>query len=151
MNLRPKDVLSYQGRDFIVEGLLTFRLDAEKGAKKLVLARAADGDEVRWVEPLTDDLDDRILWMSQVQDLEIASPPPSTIHYKKQSYMLRLTGKTLVDVTGKVPDRLTGACELWRYRAAGDLFLQIEKWSDGLIVLAGESVHKNMIEVLPGT
>jgi hypothetical protein len=56
-----------------------------------------------------------------------------------------------VSLEGRLPGRTPGACEVWRYRASGDLFLQIEKWPDGLVFLAGESVHKGMLEVLPGS
>ena len=42
--------------------------------------------------------------------------------------MPRLSGTATVTVEGSVSDRAAGSCELWRYRAAGDVFLQIEKW-----------------------
>ena len=64
--------------------------------------------------------------------------------------MPRLSGTATVDVEGSVPDRAAGSCELWRYRAAGDVFLQIEKWPDKTVTLAGESVHKDMVAGLPG-
>ncbi len=147
MKLRLRDVISYQGKDFVAEGLLTYRL----GTKTLTLARAVDGDTVRWIEPLTDDMDDRILMLGEVKDLELATPPPGTIFYKGATYVPKLSGATTVQIAGKVPDRLAGPCEIWRYRAAGDSFLQIEKWSDKQVVLAGESVHQSMIDVLPGT
>ncbi len=147
MKLRLRDVISHQGRDYVIDGLLTYRL----GPKVLPLARATDGPGVVWIEPLLDDLDDRILVLRQVADLAVIAPPPATIQYKGASYVPRLSGTATVEMTGNVPDRTPGPCDVWRYRAAGDLFLQIEKWPDRLIVLAGESVHKAMIDILPGT
>jgi hypothetical protein len=145
MKLRPRDVISYQGQDFVVEGILGYKLSG----KTYPLARAVDGDEVRWIEPLMDDLDDRVLLFREVKDLRVATPPPPTIAYKGASYVPRLSGTATVDVDGSVPDRAAGSCDVWRYRAAGDLFLQIEKWSGKTVTLAGESIHKDMVQVFP--
>jgi hypothetical protein len=145
--IRPRDVLSYLGRDYLVEGVLTYRLDG----KAYPLARAVDGDVVLWVEPLTDDLDDRLILLTEVRDLEIMTPPPSSIVYRKSTFVPRFSGKATVEVAGQVPGHTGGAVELWRYRAAGDLYLQIEARASGPFVLHGESVHKGMIDVLPGT
>ena len=150
MKLRPRDIISYQGRDFVVDGVLTYKL----GGKVYPLARAADGDQiddVRWVEPLMDATDDRLLFFQEVRDLRVATPPPPTIAYKGASYVPRLSGQATVEIEGAVPDRTAGTCEVWRYRAAGDLFLQIEKWSGKTITLAGESVHKDMVQIFPGS
>jgi hypothetical protein len=146
MKLRPQDVISYQGQDFVVEGILSYKL----GGKTYPLARAVDGDEVRWVEPLMDDLDDRMLLFQEVRDLRVATPPPPTIAYKGASFVPRLSGTATVDIEGSVPDRTAGSCDVWRYRAAGDLFLQIEKWSGKTVTLSGESIHKDMLQVYPG-
>jgi hypothetical protein len=145
MKLRLRDILSYQGKDYVVEGLLTYRL----GGKVLRLARVVDGNTVRWVEPLQDDSDDRLLIFDETRDLDLSTPPPSTISYQGKSYLPKLSGQATVEIAGKVPDRLAGTCEVWRYRAAGDVFLQIERWPDRTITLAGESVHKDMVDVLP--
>jgi hypothetical protein len=145
MKLRLRDIVSYQGRDYVTEGLLTYRL----GGKVYRLARVVDGDTVLWVEPLTDDSDDRLLILQEVPGLPLSTPPPSSISYQAQSYLPKLSGPATVEVGGKVPDRLAGSCEVWRYRAAGDLFLQIERWADRTVTLAGESVHKDMVDILP--
>jgi hypothetical protein len=142
---RLRDVFSHQGRDFLVEGLLTYKL----GARTLKLARVVDGDDVRFVEPLTDDADDRLLVLAEVTDLRVGTPPPATISYKGGSYVPRLSGSATVTIDGAVTGRTGGSCELWRYRAAGDLFLQIERWASGTVFLAGESVHKDMVDFLP--
>jgi hypothetical protein len=104
---------------------------------------------VRWVEPLTDDADDRILILDEVPGLDLSTPPPSTIVYQSKSYLPKLSGGAVVEVAGKVPDRLAGGCEVWRYRAAGDIYLQIERWADRTVTLVGESIHKDMIDILP--
>jgi hypothetical protein len=145
MKLRPRDIISYQGKDHVVEGILTYKL----GGKTYRLARAVDGPAVLWVEPLMNDADDRLILFHEVKDLPVGTPPPSTISYKGQSYLPRHAGVATVDVDGVVSDREAGNCELWRYRGAGDIFLQIEAWPAGTVVLAGESVHKDMVEIYP--
>lgn len=147
MKLRLRDIISYQGKDYVVEGLLTYKLSG----KTYRLARVVDGATVRWIEPLMDDMDDRILWLEEVRDLDMATPPPSTISYRGKSYVPRLSGQATVEIAGKIADRFAGTCDVWRYRAAGDLFVQIERWADRVVALAGESVHKDMIDVLPGS
>src|SRR3569623_1349227 len=92
--INPRDILSYLGRDYVVEGVLSYQLPGHS----FRLARAVDGDVVLWVELLATE----------------------------------------------------AAIDVWRYRAAGDLHLQIEHGPNGHVVLYGESVHKGMIDVLPG-
>ena len=145
MKLRLRDIVSYQGKDFVVEGLLTYRV----GGKSHRLARMVDGQTVRWLEPLAHDLDDRVLLFEEITGLDVGTPPPSTVVYQGSSYLPRFDGAATVEVSGRVPDRVGASCDVWRYRAAGDHFLQIERWSDRTVILAGQSVHKDMIEVLP--
>ncbi|MDZ4694124.1 MAG: DUF4178 domain-containing protein [Deltaproteobacteria bacterium] len=147
MKLSLRDIVSHQGRDYTVEGVLTYKL----GGKTYPLGRIVDGNDVVYFEPLMDDLDDRVLMLREVTDLQIAPPPPDSVSYNGQSFVRRLSGTATVSITGKCPGRDAGACEVWRFRAAGDLFLQVEKWPDKVVALAGESIHKGMIDVLPAT
>ncbi|MES1172592.1 MAG: DUF4178 domain-containing protein [Bacteroidota bacterium] len=146
--LRPRDVVSYLGRDYVVEGIVTYKL----GGKTYPLARAIDGDVVIWIEPLTDDLDDRVLILSAVTDLDISTPPPQSISYRQNAFVPRWSGLATVEIAGQVPGQSPGPREVWRYRAAGDVFLQIEARSatSDTLVLHGESVNKGMIDILPG-
>jgi hypothetical protein len=145
VKLHLKDVVSYLGSDYLVEGLVSYRV----AERKLVLARLVDRDRVLWMEPLLADMDDRVLFLEEVQGLDINTPPPRNILYKDRSYLPTFAGAAEVVVSGRTPGRTSGTCELWRYRAAGDFFLQIEAWPDGLVVLAGPSAHRGMLEVLP--
>lgn len=144
--LQAGDVLSYLGRDYIIEGSASYKL----AGKVYRLVRVVDGDAVLWVEPLMDDLDDRLLVFSEVTDLDITTPPPSNISYRGSTFVPRLSGRATVEVSGKLPGFAAGSWDVWRYRAAGDLFVQVEARPSGTKVLYGESVHKGMIDVLPG-
>lgn len=149
MKLNPRDTVSYQGKDYVVQGVMTYHLAPGGPAKTYTLARTACGQDVLWIEPLTGDLDDRILALREVSDLAVGAPPPGSVLYKGSTYLPRLTGKATVEIAGKVADRITGSCDVWRYRAAGDLFLQIENWNGRLVILAGESVSATMIAITP--
>lgn len=146
MKLRPRDVISYEGHDHLVEGVLNYKLS---GAQLHHLARAVDGAAVLWVEPLSTDADDRLLIFREIGDLGLGAPPPPTISYQGSSYVPRSSGTATVAIDGVVADRAAGTCEVWRYRAAGDVFLQIERWPHKTVTLAGESVHRSMIDILP--
>lgn len=144
--LQAGDVLSHLGRDYIIEGTASYKL----AGKVYRLVRVVDGDAVLWVEPLMDEIDDRLLVFSEVTDLDITTPPPSNISYRGNTFVPRFSGRATVEVSGKLAGFPTGSWDVWRYRAAGDLFLQVEARPSGTAVLYGESVHKGMIDVLPG-
>ena len=146
MKIQVNDVVSYAGRDYIVEGLVSY----ESGGDSWQLARAVDGATVLWVEPPHVDTEERLLVLREIRDLEMSVPPPESISYHDLTYVRRLTGRATVELAGQVPDRSGGSVQLWRYRAAGDLFLQIEEGGGRVFMLAGESVHRGMIDVLPG-
>ena len=88
--------------------------------------------------------------LREVRDLEIAVPPPESISYHDLIYVQRLSGRATSRDRRAVPERAAGSVDLWRYRAAGDLYLQIEEGGGRVFMLAGESVHRGMIDVLPG-
>src|SRR3954467_7716942 len=102
--LKPRDVLSYLGRDYVVEGVLTYRL----GGKVHPVARAVDGEVVLWVEPPVEDLDDRVLLFTAGRDPEIVTPPPQSISYRKSAFLPKWSGRAAVEVTGSVPGRHAG-------------------------------------------
>jgi hypothetical protein len=149
MKIHVKDIISFAGRDYVVEGAASYHLNG----KTFVFARAVDGDAEFWIESPRDDtgeaVGDRLLVLREVRDLELDVPPPESISYHDLTYIRRLAGRANVEVTGEVGERPTGATEIWRYRAAGDLYLQIEQAGGRVLMLAGESVHRGMLDVLP--
>jgi|GEM_PF-1581243 hypothetical protein len=147
MDLHPRDCVDYQGVAYRVEGILSYRLDA----RVLRLACLAGDNETRYLELPGSDMADRVLMLSEIGALDITTPPPATIYHRGESFLLRFSGAASVTIAGGVPDRQPGTCTLWRYRAAGDRYLHIEAWPQGVITLDGASVHRSMIEVRPAT
>jgi hypothetical protein len=146
MRIQLRDVISFAGRDAIVEGVVTYHL----AGKTWSLARAVDGDVVMWVEAPREESQDRQLVLHEIRDLEVTVPPPESIVYHKLSYVQRLAVRATVEIAGDVPERAAGTAEIWRYRGAGDLYVQIEDTGGRVLMLAGESVHRGMIDILPG-
>src|SRR4029079_8624839 len=101
MRIHPKDVVSYAGRDYIVEGTATYHL----GGKTFMLARAVDGEMVFWIEALRDEADDRLLVLREIRDLEIAVPPPESISYHDLIYVQRLSGPAQVEIDARGSER----------------------------------------------
>jgi hypothetical protein len=145
MKLAPGDIVAYEAVDHRIEGLLDYALPN----RTLRLASLVADGRRRFVEPVV--IADRVLVLSEIQPLDIDSPPPATIYYRSESYLLKLSGLATVSIVGQVTGRKPGTCQLWRFAAAGGQFLQIEAWEDGLRMLAGTSVHQGMLEVRPAT
>lgn len=145
MKLHLKDIVSYAGTDYLVEGLLIYHV----GRRKRVLARLVNGERTLWMEPVSDDLHERVLFLEEVHDFDMTTPPPANILFKGRTYLRVLAGRAEVATSGKTPGRVSGTCEVWRYRAAGDTFIQIEAWPAGPVVLAGPSAHQGMLQILP--
>jgi len=116
------------------------------------MARSVDGERTAWVEFPADEAGppaERLLVLHEVHDLDLAMPPPDSIDYHQLSYVQRLAARAVIEIDGVVPDHAAGALQVWRYRAAGDRYLQIEEGNGRLFVLAGESTPRGMIEHLP--
>jgi len=147
MKLSLGDRVGYQGIDYQVEAMLTYAL----ADRVLCLARMVGPGQVRFLEPTTSDPVDRVLVLAEIDGLDITTPPPATIYHHGESYLLKVSGAAEVRGVGGGPGPMPGTCTLWRYRAAGGRFLQIEEWPGQVRMLAGASVHVGMLEIRPAT
>ncbi|HEY5282063.1 MAG TPA: DUF4178 domain-containing protein [Polyangia bacterium] len=143
MKLHVDDKVGYQGIDYRVDDILTYTL-ADRGLR---LARLVGAGTVRFLEPATDGSADRALVLAEIAKLDITTPPPDTLYHRGESYLLKISGAATVTNAGGD----TRTCKLWRYRAAGDQFLQIEQWPEKVRMFAGASVHVDMLEIRPAT
>ena len=135
--------MAHQGVDFRIEDMLGYCLPD----RAFRLAQLAGGGKVRYLEIPASELADRVLLLDEIAVLDITPPPPATIYHAGESFLLQLSGLASTVAT----DGKTGTCKLWRYRAAGGRFLQIEAWPDRVRMLEGASVHRSMIDIRPAT
>ena len=143
MKLHVNDRVGYQGVDHRVDDILTYAL----ADRSFHLARLEAASDVRFLETPTSDADGRVVVLAEIEKLDITTPPPATIYHRSESYLLRVSGAaTVTTASGE-----TRTCTLWRYRAAGDQFLQIEQWPEKVRMFAGASVHVDMLEIRPAT
>ncbi|HEY6476547.1 MAG TPA: DUF4178 domain-containing protein [Polyangia bacterium] len=148
MPIHIRDVLSFHGRDYLVEGTVVYHL----GGKTTELARAVDGSTVIWVESpdgVAGGAAERLMVLREIRDLDLEVPPPECIDYHRHSYVQRLAMRAAIEIEGVVPEHTTGPVQVWRYRAAGDLHLQIEEGSGRVFMMAGEAVPRGIIDHLP--
>jgi hypothetical protein len=147
VKLHPGDIIGYQGRAFAALGILDYQL----AGHRLCLACLSASDQIRYLDLAGGGLADRLLLLAEIPVLDITTPPPATIYHGGESFLLKLSGAAEVAITGSIPGRTPGACTLWRYRAAGDRWLQIEAWPDAIRMLEGATVHRSMLEIRPAT
>jgi hypothetical protein len=139
------DFVAYQAVDHRVLGTLDYALPD----RTLRLVSIVAQGQRHFVDPVV--VADRVLVLSEIEPLDIDTPPPATIYHRGESYLLKLSGEATVTVTGQVAGWSSGGCSLWRYRAAGGQFLQIERCQGQIRMLAGTAIHQGMLEVRPAT
>jgi hypothetical protein len=150
MRLALNDIIAFQGVDLLVDGIIVYLLGPSPEVVRLHVARLIGGGETRFLQMPTSAASERALMLSAIDNLDVTTPPPATIYHRHESYLLKLAGSAEIEATGAA-SALRGPCTLWRYRAAHDQYLQIEKWPDRMRTLAGPSVHVDMLEVRPAT
>jgi hypothetical protein len=143
MRLQARDIVAHQGVDYRVEEVEHFHV----GGRGWSRARLAGGGRVRYLELTGDDPAERVILLDEIPALDIDAPPPATIYHRGESFLREVAGTATV----RGPGDGTGACQLWRYRAAGGRVLQIEVWPGRRRVLEGAAIREGMIEVRPAT
>ncbi len=157
--LRVGDIVQYDHRDFLVEGVV----DYDEDGHKWVGARMIDGADVFWLvvgmERIASKTSIRLLDIDR--DLDINGYPPEVLLAGGKRYTLdkrgSASGRFHGDV-GELPkDRGKGAgktverCRWWRYEGTGEDTLLIEQWAGEYRVLRGERLIDGMIEMIPGS
>ncbi len=126
MPIHIRDVLSFHGRDYWSKGrpLPPGRQDLAAGARR----RRRDGAVGRAARRRRGRPADRLMVLHEVRDLEMAVPPPRVHRLSPAAATCSgwRRGRP-IEVDGVVPEHTTGPLQVWRYRAAGDLYLQIEE------------------------
>ena len=147
-SLRPGDVVTHLGVDYIVEGAITLDDDG----KVTRLYRIADAGRVRWLavrpgvdEPLVLDV------VSGLVESPAAQATPEHLTHQGAPYRLAARAMARVGQTGQVGSIPT-ADRAWvcEYAGAGARRILALGWGERTDTFAGEPIARHMLEILPG-
>lgn len=157
-DLRVDDVLTMDGKDFLVEGLISYDEDGHKW----IAGRVVDAGDVKWLVIGLERASATSTRMLQQDDsTPITGYPPEAIVIGETRYVLdkrgaatcRLDGD-LGGLAGLKKDRPAGhveRCRWWLYGAPGDDTLLVEQWGSDYRVLRGKKIVEGTIELIPGS
>lgn len=145
LGLRPRDVVSYEGTDYVVESRFEYtsngftwydyRLyDAGTDSQLWLSAEDDDGLELAIYRPIED-------W-----------EPPASIgrgfNYDNVPYRVQEHGQALVEITG--PQDKRTSVEYWDLSAAGGRkLISVERWGDEIEASLGEPIKEYELKLYP--
>lgn len=153
-DLRPGDVLTMDGSDFIVDGVISYDEEGHRWSA----GKVSDGGDARWLVVGLErggSLTARLL--DEVTDMEISGMPPELLVTAETRYTLARRGTATAQISGQVGMRLRGEagtverCRWWLYETPGADTLLVEQWGDTFRVLRGQKLNPDLIDLLPGS
>jgi hypothetical protein len=153
-DLRPGDVLTMDGSDFIVDGVIAY----DEEGHRWNAGKVSDGGAARWLVVGLErggSLTARLL--TEVTDMEITGMPPEVLVTSETRYALAQRGTATAQISGQVGIRLRGEagtverCRWWLYETPGADTLLVEQWADTYRVLRGQKLNPDLIDLLPGS
>jgi hypothetical protein len=152
-NLRVGDVLTLDGRDFLVEGTIGYDEDGHRWTG----ARVVDGSDQRWIIVGIERVGaSPVRLLTYDTENEVTGYPPETIVIGEQRYALDKRGTATCKLAGDVgtlgagPDKVA-RCRWWLYNGAGDDTLVLEQWGNDFRTLRGKKVSPDTIDLIPGS
>jgi hypothetical protein len=157
-DLRVDDVLTIDGNDFLVEGMINYDEDGHRWSG----ARVADGGDVRWlVVGIERAGTGSMRLLAQDDTTQISGYPPEVLVIGDVRYALDKRGAATCSLHGDLgplgalkkdrPDGHVERARWWLYSAPGDDTLLLEQWGSDYRVLRGKKVGEGTIELIPGS
>lgn len=143
--LQIGDIVQYEGRDWVVEGRLTFDDSGYTWMEYML----QDADDLRWLSVEEDDRVE-VCWMSTVTDLEISRTPPQTITHNGITYRRTNQGTAKMKRIGTTLNKQSQICRYYDYNATNNQVLSVENWNDDLEVSVGQRINPRALTLLPG-
>ena len=156
--LRVDDVLTIDGKDFLVEGMINYDEDGHRW----IGARVVDGSDVQWLVVGIERAGTGALrLLVQDESTQISGYPPEVLVIGDVRYTLDKRGAATCALHGDLgalgalqKDRPEGHVERarwWLYSAPGDDTLLLEQWGADYRVLRGKKIGAGTIELIPGS
>ena len=157
-DLRVDDVLTIDGKDFVVEGMINYDEDGHRW----IGARVVDGGEVKWLLAGIERMGaGSVRLLTQDETTQIAGYPPEVLVIGEVRYALDKRGAATCALHGELgplgalkKDRPDGHAERvrwWLYAAPGDDTLLLEQWGSDYRVLRGKKIGEGMLELIQGS
>ncbi len=157
-DLRVDDVLTIDGKDFLVEGMIEYDEDGHRW----IGGRVVDGTDVKWLIVGIERVGTgatRLL--AQDESTPIAGYPPEALVIGDVRYVLDKRGAATCSLHGDLgplgalkkdrPDGHVERARWWLYSAPGDDTLLVEQWGSDYRVLKGKKVGEGTVELIPGS
>ncbi|HET9620740.1 MAG TPA: DUF4178 domain-containing protein [Kofleriaceae bacterium] len=155
---RVNDVLTIDGKDFLVEGLINYDEDGHRWAG----ARVVDGNDIKWlIVGLERTGTTALRLLTQDESTQIAGYPPEVLVIGEVRYALDKRGAATCALHGDLgplgavkkgrPDGHVERARWWLYAAPGDDTLLLEQWGTDYRVLRGKKVNEGTIDLIPGS
>jgi hypothetical protein len=157
-DLRVDDVLTIDGKDFLVEGMINYDEDGHRWTG----ARVVDGSDVQWLFVGIERTGAGSLrLLAQDDETQIAGYPPEVLVIGEVRYALDKRGAATCALSGDLgplgalkkdrPDGHVERARWWLYSAPGDDTLLLEQWGPDYRVLRGKKVGEGTLELIPGS
>ncbi len=157
-DLRVDDVLTFDSKDFLCEGLIAFDEDGHRW----ISGRIVDGAEVYWLVVGIDRAASSSTRLLQQDDATpISGYPPEAIVIGEVRYVLDKRGAATCQLFGDVgglgamkkdrPEGHVERCRWWLYSAPGEDTLLVEQWGSDYRLLRGKKVGDSTVELIPGS
>lgn len=157
-DLRVDDVLTMDGRDFLVEGLIAYDEDGHRWTG----ARIVDGSDVQWLVVGLDRASaSSIRVLARDDSAPITGYPPEAQVIGEVRYALDKRGAATCQLFGDLgglggmqkdrPEGHVERCRWWLYSAPGDDTVLVEQWGSDYRTLRGKKVGDGVVELIPGS
>lgn len=157
-DLRVDDVLTIDGKDFLVEGMINYDEDGHRWTG----ARVVDGADVQWlVVGIERAGAGSLRLLTQDDATQISGYPPEVLVIGEVRYALDKRGAATCALHGDLgplgalkkdrPDGHVERARWWLYSAPGDDTLLLEQWGSDYRVLRGKKVGDGTLELIPGS
>ncbi len=156
-DIRVGDVVQYEARDWLVEGVIEYDEDGHRWRG----ARLVDGSDEGWLlVGLERGGSARLRLMKEDPEVHITGYPPEKLVTRGATFTQETRGTATARVTGDAGD-LPGTdeagpdsvlrCRWWRYETPGQKALVVEQWGGLYRVLSGDILKNIDIELMPGS
>ena len=157
-DLRVDDVLTIDGKDFLVEGMISYDEDGHRW----IAGRIVDGGDVKWLLiGIERAAASSTRLLAQDSTTPLTGYPPEALVIGETRYVLDKRGAATCSLYGDVgglgamkkdrPEGHVERCRWWLYNATGDDTLIVEQWGQDYRMLRGKKVGDGTVELIPGS